>query len=196
MSHTNEVAIILGRPDYDWPLMEPAESGGGMAVSGRDSLSYLWRFEGERASLFAVEHGAVGRLLGAVRLGPVGVGGVAERSASLREAQSRMRGVQTAYVQLCETLLSMAGDEKRGALVERLHAMRERLGDELLMFTDPADDGAHAEFRLVPEVIGIDGVARSDEERARLRPLAVALLKGHGRALGVEDSEALLGLAG
>ncbi len=186
MSNASEVPLILGRPDYDLPLGKPAVRSNGVVVTGRDSLLYLWRFEGDRASLWAFTDGAARDALGGIRLDRPTSGEVGARMIALRDAQTRMRAVQTAYVQLAETLLAM-----NGTLHDRLHAIYERLGDEMLMFTDPADDGAHAQLRLLPEVTGID----NDSDRERLRPLAAVLLKQNARLLGIEDPDGLLALA-
>ena len=192
MSHSTEVPIILGQPDYDLPVASPVELDGGLAVTGRDSLSYFWRFAGDQASLWAVEHGAIGRPLGTIHLGRSAPPELEARCALLREAQARMRRVQTAYVQLAETLLSMAGDGS-AELQGRLHALRERLSDDLLMFTDPVDDSAHAELRPLPELLAIEDAPSSDRER--LRPLALILLKQNAGLLGIDDPDAFLALA-
>ncbi len=106
-----------------------------------------------------------------------------------------MRAVRSALLDLTETLLSLAGETPSQALNERLHAVRTRLADELLMFTDAPDDGAYAIFRPMPEVVAIDGAPKSDEDRRKLRPLAVILLEQHATLLGIEDPDALLALA-
>ncbi len=191
MSETNEVAIILGRPDYDLPLGDPEwRPGGELATVGHDGLPYLWRFDGDRASLWAPAAS-----LGGIRLDHPASRDAGECCALLRQAQARMRAVQSALLDLAETLLSLAGETPSQALNERLHAVRTRLADELLMFTDAPDDGAYAIFRPMPEVVAIDGAPKSDEDRRKLRPLAVILLEQHATLLGIEDPDALLALA-
>ena len=194
MSHAIETQLVLGRPDYDVPLVSPVAVHDGLAVTGHDGLGYLWRFAGERASLWALDGGVVGRSLGEVGLGRPAPDDAGGRCGVLREAQAHRREVQAAYVQLTETLLSMAGDEPGAELRARLHAIRLHCGDALLMFTDPADEGAHGEFRLVPEIASMANTRA--EERDRLRPLARTLLEQNGAMLGVEDGEGLLALLG
>ena len=191
MSHVVEVAFVLGRPDYDVPVDAPRLRPDGLAVMGRDSLSYLWRFAG-RASLWALEGEAVGRGLGEIALPRAVPADVDGQCAVLREAQAHRRAVQTAYVQVAETLLSMAGDTPRPELQARLHAIRVRCADDLLMFTDAAEGGAHAEFRPLPEITAMTGTLA--EEREKLRPLASILLKQNASLLRVEDGEELLAL--
>ncbi len=193
MSETAEVAIIFGRPDYDFPVDDAVMEAEGMSAVGRDGLAYLWRFEEGRASLWAITDGREGASLGTIDLVRPASGDAAARVAVLRETQASMRAVQTACITLTETLLSLAGPAPPAALSERLHRLREGLGRRLLMFTDPADDSAHGEFRLMPEVVGIKG-APVGADRERLRPLAVVLLKQHAKLLGIEDPDGLLAL--
>jgi hypothetical protein len=190
------VATVLGRPDYDVPLGEPVMRGPGeMSAVGHDSLHYLWRFEARTATLLALRDGAPGTVLGRLALPEGATGDTAAHCDLLRRAQARTREIQAAMVQVGETLLSLAGPTPKPELVSALHASRLRLGDDLLMFTDPAGDTAHAEFRLIPEVIAISGAPASVAERERIRPLAEGLLARHGALLGIEDPAGLVRLA-
>ena len=192
MSHVIEVSIILGCPDYDVPLAAPSTRQDGLKVTGRDSLDYLWRFAEQRASLWALKGGTVGRSLGEIALGRAVPTGIDAQCELLRAAQARRREVQTAYVHLVETLLSMAGDTPKPELQARLHAIRIHCADDLLIFTDPADAGAHAEFRPLPEITAMTNT--SPEDQTRLRPLASSILETKGTLLGIEDPESLLAL--
>lgn len=194
MSHGGEVPIVLGCPDYDVPLGRPLVRADGLAVTGRDSLGYLWRFVDQRASLWARRDEAVGAYRGEIALDRPAPEGAEAQCALLQEAQAARRAVQTAYVSLAETLLSMAGTARRSAVLLRLRAVRAHCAEELLIFTDPPDDAAHAAFRMLPEItVGGD---TSAEDRARLRPLAASLLRAHAGLLGIEDPHGLLALVG
>ena len=194
MSQGGEVPIVLGCPDYDVPLGRPLTRADGLAVTGRDSLGYLWRFVDQRASLWARRGEAVGAYRGEIALARPVPEDVAGQCELLREAQAVRREVQTAYVNLAETLLSMAGDAPHSALVLRLRAVRAHCAEELLIFTDPPDDAAHAAFRVLPELANIRDA--SPEDRVRLRPLAVSLLEATAELLGIADPEGLLALVG
>ena len=194
MSQTGEVPIVLGCPDYDVPLGTPIARADGLAVTGRDSLGYLWRFVDQRASLWARRGEAVGAYRGEIALDRPVPEDVAGQCELLREAQAGRRAVQTAYVNLAETLLSMAGPARRSALLLRLRAVRAHCAEELLIFSDPPDDAAHAAFRVLPEIMDVRETA--PEDRVRLRPLAVSLLRANGALLGIEDPEGLLALVG
>lgn len=194
MSHTGEVPIVLGCPDYDVPLGRPVARADGLAVTGRDSLGYLWRFVDQRASLWARRDEAVGAYRGEIALDRSVPDDVAARCELLQDAQARRREVQTAYVNLAETLLSMAGSAPHSALVLRLRAVRAYCAEELLIFTDPPDDAAHAAFRVLPELTNAGEMPA--EDRVRLRPLAASLLRAHASLLGIADPDALLALVG
>ncbi len=194
MSQAGEVPIILGCPDYDVPLGKPVVRDDGLAVTGRDSLGYLWRFAGRRASLWARRDGAVGAYRGEIPLEREAPEDAEGQCDLLRDAQVLRREVQAAYVNVVETLLAMAGPTPRPQLQMRLRAMRAYCGDALLMFTDPPDDAAHAAFRMMPEITSVGDVAA--EDRARLWPLAVSLLRMNARLLGIEDPAGMMGLVG
>ncbi len=193
MSQTGEVPIVLGCPDYDVPLGRPVARADGLAVTGRDSLGYLWRFVDQRASLWA-RRDEVGAYRGEIALDRPVPDDVAGQCELLREAQAMRRQVQTAYVNVAETLLSMAGHAPHSALMLRLRAVRAHCAEELLIFTDPPDDAAHAAFRMLPELTSVGDM--SPEDRARLRPLAASLLRANASLLGIADPEGLLALVG
>lgn len=193
MSQVTEVTIVLGLPDYDIPLDAPFAHPDGLAVTGRDSLGYLWRFSAEGASLWARRDDVVGESRGEIALPHAAPADVDAQCALLRDAQAHRREVQTAYATLAETLLSMAGDAPDPGLLAGLHDIRTRCGAALLMFTDPSDDGAHGAFREMPDVPVIHDLPA--DERAGLRPLAERLLDTNAALLGIEDPQELLSLA-
>ena len=201
MFETGEVPIVLGCPDYDVPLGRPVLREDGLAVIGRDSLGYLWRFAGARASLWARRDGAVGAYRGEITLPghEAPEDGTATDEAEawcalLAHAQALRREVQSAYVNLAETLLSMAGDAPHAALLMRLRMVRAHCADQLLIFTDPADDAAHAAFRVLPEIASVRDMPGAD--RLRLRPVAAHLLQDNAALLGIDDPQAVLALVG
>ena len=193
MSQVAEVTIVLGLPDYDIPLDAPFAHPEGLAVTGRDSLGYLWRFSVGGASLWARRDDAVGESRGEIALPHAAPADVDGQCAALRNAQAHRREVQTAYAELAETLLSMAGDTPKPGLRASLHDIRTRCAAALLMFTDPADDGAHGAFREMPDVPVIHDLPA--EERAGLGPLAERLVGESAALLGIEDPRGLLSLA-
>jgi len=194
MSEIQEVPLILGWPDYDLPLDTPKLlPSGDMLVVGRDSLGYVWRFEGNKASLWAEAAGeAVGESLGELPLPRAAPDDPQGRVALLRQVQADGRAVRSAYVELAQTMFAFAGPTPSPELRERLERLYHRSAPSLVVFTDPQDDRAHGAFRRLPQIVGVNAVPESKEEREVLHRLIADLLERHAALLGIEEPETLL----